>query len=84
MKVLFLSPGYPAEMPYFVRGLAAVGAQVLGLGPGQICDIDVGGAGIPAGRPGGPRPAGNFFSVKCGVGFAAKAKTQSAAASSPG
>jgi len=30
--VLFLSPGYPAEMPHFVRGLAEVGAEVLGLG----------------------------------------------------
>ena len=26
------SPGYPAEMPYFTRGLARVGARVLGLG----------------------------------------------------
>jgi hypothetical protein len=34
MKVLFLSPGYPAEMPFFVRGLAAVGAEVLGIGDG--------------------------------------------------
>jgi hypothetical protein len=30
--VLFLSPGYPAEMPHFVSGLAEVGAEVLGLG----------------------------------------------------
>jgi hypothetical protein len=27
-----LSPGYPAEMPYYVRGLAAAGAHVLGVG----------------------------------------------------
>jgi biotin carboxylase len=31
-NVLFLSPGYPAEMPFFVRGLSEVGAKVLGLG----------------------------------------------------
>ncbi len=30
--VLFLSPGYPAEMPLFVRGLAEVGARVFGVG----------------------------------------------------
>jgi len=30
--VLFLSPGYPAEMPHFARGLAQVGARVLGVG----------------------------------------------------
>ncbi len=34
MNVLFIAPGYPAEMPFFVRGLAEVGAQVLGLGDG--------------------------------------------------
>jgi len=32
MKVLFISPGFPAEMPRFVRGLAQVGAEVIGLG----------------------------------------------------
>jgi biotin carboxylase len=32
MNVLFLSPGFPMEMPSFVRGLAAVGAQVIGIG----------------------------------------------------
>ncbi len=30
--VLFISPGYPSEMPDFVRGLAEVGVQVFGLG----------------------------------------------------
>jgi ATP-grasp N-terminal domain/ATP-grasp domain len=30
--VLLISPGYPAEMPYFVRGLAYSGARVVGLG----------------------------------------------------
>ena len=27
-RVLFVSPGYPSEMPHFVRGLAEVGAEV--------------------------------------------------------
>ena len=31
-RVLFFSPGFPAEMPLFTRGLAQVGAQVIGLG----------------------------------------------------
>jgi biotin carboxylase len=30
--VLIISPGYPAEMPFFVRGLAATGARVIGVG----------------------------------------------------
>lgn len=32
MNVLFFSPGFPAEMPHFVRGLAEVGARVIGVG----------------------------------------------------
>ena len=32
MKVLMFSPGFPAEMPWFTRGLARVGAEVYGLG----------------------------------------------------
>ena len=32
MNVVYLSPGFPAEMPLFVRGLAAVGAKVYGVG----------------------------------------------------
>lgn len=32
MKVVLLSPGYPGDMPLFTRGLAQVGAQVLGVG----------------------------------------------------
>lgn len=32
MKVLFLSPAYPPEMQQFTRGLAEVGASVLGVG----------------------------------------------------
>jgi hypothetical protein len=31
MNVLFLAPGYPDEMPLFVRGLASVGATIYGL-----------------------------------------------------
>jgi hypothetical protein len=31
MNVLMVSPGYPAEMQYFTRGLARVGARVFGL-----------------------------------------------------
>lgn len=31
MRVLFLAPSYPAEMPQFCRGLAEVGAEVLGV-----------------------------------------------------
>ncbi len=32
MNVLMISPGYPAEMAFFTRGLAAVGASVIGVG----------------------------------------------------
>ncbi len=32
LNVMMISPGYPAEMPYFTRGLALVGARVIGLG----------------------------------------------------
>jgi formate-dependent phosphoribosylglycinamide formyltransferase (GAR transformylase) len=32
MNVLMISPGYPAEMALFTRGLAAVGASVIGVG----------------------------------------------------
>lgn len=32
MNVVFLSPGFPAEMPLFTRGLAEVGARVYGVG----------------------------------------------------
>ncbi len=32
MRILFLSPGYPPEMHQFTRGLAEVGATVLGVG----------------------------------------------------
>jgi len=32
MNVLMISPGYPAEMAFFTRGLAAAGVSVIGLG----------------------------------------------------
>jgi hypothetical protein len=32
MNVLMISPGYPGQMPYFTRGLAAVGARTFGIG----------------------------------------------------
>ena len=32
MLVLIISPGYPADMPHFTRGLVEVGATVLGVG----------------------------------------------------
>lgn len=35
MNVLVLQPGFPAEIPYFVRGLARRGARVLGVGDMQ-------------------------------------------------
>ena len=39
MNVLFLSPGFPAEMPHFTRGLAQVGARVLGVGDGPLAGL---------------------------------------------
>ncbi len=32
MNILIIQPGFPAEIPYFVRGLAQAGARVLGVG----------------------------------------------------
>jgi hypothetical protein len=32
VNVVMLSPGYPAEMAYFTRALAGVGARVIGVG----------------------------------------------------
>ena len=32
MNVLMISPGYPAEMAFFARGLAVAGASVIGIG----------------------------------------------------
>lgn len=41
MNVLIISPGYPADMPQFTRGLAQSGARVFGVGdqpPGALPD----------------------------------------------
>ena len=38
-NVLFISPGYPAEMALFTRGLATVGATVIGIGDQQPQDL---------------------------------------------
>lgn len=35
MRVVFLSPRYPTEMREFTRGLAEIGAEVLGVGDGK-------------------------------------------------
>ncbi len=32
MNIVMLSPGFPQEMSYFTRALAAVGATVIGVG----------------------------------------------------
>ena len=40
MKVLMISPGFPADMPYFTRGLAQVGATVLGVGDQPQAALD--------------------------------------------
>jgi hypothetical protein len=39
MRVLFLSPGFPLEMPRFVQGLAAVGAEVVGVGEQPVAQL---------------------------------------------
>ena len=42
MNVVMISPGYPAEMAYFTRALAAVGARVVGVGdqpPSALPDV---------------------------------------------
>ena len=36
MDVLFLSPGYPTDIPLFVEGLVAVGARVIGVGDQHV------------------------------------------------
>jgi formate-dependent phosphoribosylglycinamide formyltransferase (GAR transformylase) len=41
-RVLMISPGYPAEMAFFTRGLRSAGADVIGLGdqaPGALPDL---------------------------------------------
>ena len=40
MNVLLLSPGFPAEMPLFARGLAQVGARVFGVGDQPSAALD--------------------------------------------
>jgi hypothetical protein len=32
MNIVMISPGYPAEMSFFARGLASAGATVIGVG----------------------------------------------------
>jgi len=39
MNVILLSPGFPEEMPHFTRGLAQVGARVLGVGDGPLAGL---------------------------------------------
>jgi hypothetical protein len=42
VNIVMLSPGYPAEMAYFTRALAAVGATVIGVGdqpPSALPDV---------------------------------------------
>lgn len=39
MNVLMISPGFPLEMAFFTRGLAAVGAAVIGLGDQREDDL---------------------------------------------
>jgi biotin carboxylase len=36
VTVLMISPGYPAEMPFFARGLARAGARVIGAGDQSV------------------------------------------------
>jgi len=40
MNVLMLSPGFPREMRYFTRGLAEVGANVIGLGDQPVSALE--------------------------------------------
>ncbi|MDH3748716.1 MAG: ATP-grasp domain-containing protein [Gammaproteobacteria bacterium] len=39
MNVLMLSPGYPADMPEFARGLAEHGARIVGIGDQSAADL---------------------------------------------
>ncbi|MCP5032955.1 MAG: ATP-grasp domain-containing protein [Actinomycetia bacterium] len=46
MRVLMISPGFPADIPYFTRALSNIGAQVLGIGdqhesglPPEVSDV---------------------------------------------
>ena len=42
MKVVFLAPQYPAEMPHFTRALAEAGAEVIGVGDAPLSSIAAG------------------------------------------
>ena len=39
MNVLMISPGYPGEMAFFTRGLAAAGASVIGVGDQPVGSV---------------------------------------------
>jgi biotin carboxylase len=39
MNVIMISPGYPAEMAFFARGLAAAGASVIGVGDQPVASV---------------------------------------------
>ena len=39
MRVLMLAPAFPSEMPYFARGLASVGAHVVGVGDQPVAAL---------------------------------------------
>ena len=39
MRVLMLSPGFPADMPFFTRALAGQGAEVIGVGDQPQSDL---------------------------------------------
>ena len=39
MNVMMIAPGYPDEMPLFVRGLALEGAKVIGIGDQPEHDV---------------------------------------------
>ncbi len=40
INVVMISPGFPAEMPHFARGLKTVGASVLGVGDQPLAALD--------------------------------------------
>ncbi|MDH3404852.1 MAG: ATP-grasp domain-containing protein, partial [Acidobacteriota bacterium] len=39
MRVLMLAPAFPNEMPFFARGLASVGARVVGVGDQPVAAL---------------------------------------------
>ncbi len=39
MRVLMLAPAFPSEMPFFARGLASVGAKVVGVGDQPVAAL---------------------------------------------